>query len=181
MYSFPELTDISADFLDSIGVKFLMLDLDNTIAAYSEHQPSEKISLWVETMKAHGLELFIISNSLRKKRIRKFAKILDVNVIMNAHKPSPKGAFQAMSSSGYSVKVSALVGDQIFTDVLAANRAGVISIIVKPRRFTNPVLALRYAIEYPFRAICKNIFTSNPSRHSQECPSKAKTINRSKV
>jgi hypothetical protein len=75
---------------------------------------------------------------------------------MQSCKPSPKSLLQAMETAGFGADVSALAGDQIMTDALAANRAGIVSIIVRPRRFTNPFLALRYYIEVPFRAMCKN-------------------------
>ncbi|MCL2392155.1 MAG: YqeG family HAD IIIA-type phosphatase [Oscillospiraceae bacterium] len=156
-YSFRNLTNISPDFLNQLGIKFLMLDLDNTIASYSEHIPSEAVSYWADNIKKQGIELYVVSNSLRKKRIRAFEKALNVGIVMNAHKPSPKCILQAMANKGYSAQVSALAGDQIFTDTLAANRAGITSIIVKPKQITNPVLALRYFFELPFRAMCKNI------------------------
>jgi len=154
-FSFPEITDISPDFLQELGIKFLMVDLDNTIAAYSEHQTSSHVFEWADEVKSHGIELFIVSNSLSKARVGAFKDELDVDGIMNAHKPSPTGVINAMSCAGYAPSASALIGDQIFTDTLAANRAGVVSIIVKPRQLTNPLLALRYVAEKPFRAMCK--------------------------
>ena len=156
-FSFDELTDISPEFLSGLGVKFLMLDLDNTIAAYNENFPSKDVSSWAGCIKGSGIELFIISNSMRKKRVEAFTSTLDVGVIMNAHKPSPNGVLQAMEDKGYRAESSALIGDQIFTDTLAANRAGVVSIIVRPKQLTNPFLAIRFAAEKPFRAMCKNI------------------------
>ena len=154
-FSFREVTDISPDFLDKQGIKFVMLDLDNTIAAYSEHSLSDAVSHWAANLKSHGIELYIVSNSLRKKRVSAFADSLGVGLIMGARKPSPKGIIRAMAAAGYSAKDSALIGDQVFTDTIAANRAGIVSIIVKPRAFTNVFLALRYAAEAPFRAFCK--------------------------
>lgn len=155
-YSFREITDVSADFLTELGVRFLMLDLDNTVAAYSEHSPAEDVSRWVEEMKQSGVELFIVSNSsVRKERVDVFAEALGIGFIKGASKPSPEGLLQTMDVSGFLPSESALAGDQIFTDTLAANRAGVVSIIVRPRRFTNPALALRYGVEAPFRALCK--------------------------
>ena len=59
-----------------------------------------------------------------------------------------------MEQTGFSTDNSALLGDQIFTDTLAANRASVISIIVKPRSNKNPFYSLRFIIEAPFRAAC---------------------------
>ena len=155
-YSFRDITDVSPAFLTDLGVRFLMLDLDNTVAAYSEHTPSEDIAQWVMDMKSGGVELFIVSNSVRKERVDNFAEALGIGFIKGASKPSPDGILQTMDASGFLPSESAFAGDQIFTDTLAANRAGIVSIIVRPRRFTNPGLALRYGFEAPFRAMCKN-------------------------
>jgi len=154
-YSFREVIDVSPGFLKDLGVKFLMLDLDNTVAAYSEHIPSDRITNWVRQMKDCGVELFIVSNSVRDTRVDRFAQTLGIEFIKGASKPSPKGILQAMATAGFDAIHSAFIGDQVFTDTLAANRAGIVSIVVKPRRFTNPLLALRYASEAPFRAMSR--------------------------
>ena len=155
-YSFNDITEVSPEFLGRTGIKFLMLDLDNTIAAYDEHALTDEVSQWISGIKNSGIEIFIISNSRRGKRVETFAKSIGAGFIMRSAKPSPKSLIQAMKISGYNSGVSAFAGDQILTDTLAANRAGVISVIVRPKRFTNPFLALRYCIEVPFRAMCKN-------------------------
>ena len=155
-YSFHEITDITISFLDQLGIKFLMLDLDNTIAAYDEHVLSDEVSQWITNVQQSGIELFIISNSKRKKRVESHSGSIGAKFIMESYKPSPKSLLHAMEVSGFSHDTSALAGDQILTDTLAANRAGVISIIVRPKRFTNPFLALRYFIEIPFRMMCRN-------------------------
>jgi len=155
-YSFRDITDVTVDFLEKLGIKFLMLDLDNTVAAYNEHVLSDEISNWIDDVKNSGVELFIISNSTRKNRVHSHSKSIGAEFIMESRKPSPKSLHFAMEAAGFDSAVSALAGDQILTDTLAANRAGVVSIIVRPRRFTNPFLALRYYIEVPFRAMCKN-------------------------
>ena len=155
-YSFRLVTDISPEFLIKLGIKFLMVDLDNTIAAYDEHVLSDEISGWIADIKSNGVELFIISNSSRNKRVSSHSESIGAGFIMLSGKPSPKSLHTAMESSGFTPGVSALAGDQILTDTLAANRAGIISIIVKPRRFTNPFLAIRYCVEIPFRIMCRN-------------------------
>jgi hypothetical protein len=155
-FSFRDVTDVSPDFLKKLGIKFLLLDLDNTIAAYDESTLANHIAQWAEEMKDNGIELFIVSNSLRKKRVEAFAESLVVGFVMRARKPSPKCLLTAIDTSGFSASETALIGDQVFTDTLAANRAGIISIIVRPRRFTNLFLALRYLLEVPLRAMCRN-------------------------
>jgi HAD superfamily phosphatase (TIGR01668 family) len=155
-YLFRSLTDISPEFLKKLGVRFLMLDLDNTVAAYSERSPSNNVALWSERAKECGIKLYIVSNSVHNKRVEAFAKALHIGFVMDASKPSPKIVLRTMEEYRYNLNESALVGDQIFTDTLAANRAGIMSIIVRPCRFTNPLLAIRYALEMPFRAMCRN-------------------------
>ena len=155
-YTFNCITDISVAFINQLGIKFLMLDLDNTIAAYDESSPADEIMHWLSEIRNCGVELFIISNSRRKVRVDAFAKTLGITSVNNARKPSPKAVLQAMDTAGFSADNSALAGDQVFTDTLAANRAGIISIIVRPRKCTNLFLSLRYALETPFRAACKN-------------------------
>jgi len=153
---FHSVTDVTTDYLKQLGIRFLMLDLDNTIAAYDEHVLADDISLWIDDVKNSGIVLFLISNSTRKKRVESFAHSIGVEFIMQSNKPSPKSLLRAMDIAGFSPDVSALAGDQIVTDTIAAHRAGVISIIVRPRRFSNPFLAIRYYVEVPFRAMCKN-------------------------
>jgi len=155
-YAFRDVTDISHGFLEQLGLKFIMLDLDNTIAEYKEPTPPDSVSNWVTTLKTHGMELYIVSNSTRIERVESFGKALGAAVMTRARKPSPKGLFRAMDDAGFSAEASALIGDQVFTDMIASNHAGAVSIIVKPRRLTNPFHTIRYVLETPFRAMCRN-------------------------
>lgn len=155
-YAFQSLTDINPDFLEKIGVKFLMIDLDNTIASYSSCKPSDGLLQWIATMKSAGVELFIVSNSIKRERVEAFAKHLGIGSIGGAKKPLPRGVQAAMKNAGFAKHESALVGDQIFTDTIAANSAGVVSIIVHPLSCKNPIFAFRFFLERPFRAACKN-------------------------
>ena len=153
-YAFRKFTDISPAFLRKLGVRFLMIDLDNTIAACNELILTDSVGQWVSEMRNSGVELFFISNSRRKNRVENFAGTLKIGFIKGARKPSPDSILQAMEMKGFHAGESALLGDQIFTDTLAANRANVIPIIVKPLSLKNPLFALRFALESPFRAAC---------------------------
>ncbi|MCL2221545.1 MAG: YqeG family HAD IIIA-type phosphatase [Oscillospiraceae bacterium] len=155
-HSFRDISDIEPQFLIEQGVSFLMLDLDNTIAAYNEHSPAESVKEWFASLRKSDIKPFIISNSTRTKRVESFAEALDCEFIMRAAKPSPKALKRAMAESGFTSEQSALVGDQTFTDVLAARLAGTTPILVRPRAFTNLFLALRYYIEVPIRLMCRD-------------------------
>ena len=153
-YSFKAYTNITPEFLRRLGISFLMLDLDNTIAKYSEHAPSSLAMQWVEHMRKNDIGLFFISNSKRETRVDAFAHALGVPFIKAAGKPSPAALLEAMDSLGFAKCDCAFLGDQVFTDTLAANRAAVTSIIVRPLSLKNPFFLLRFAVETPFRAIC---------------------------
>ena len=151
-FIFRDVIDITPEFLAEQNIKFLMMDLDNTIAAYNEQVFADNILSWIQEIKNSGVELFIISNSTRVDRVTSLSESIDIKFIMRAYKPSPKSLFDAMKQTNHDAKTSALVGDQIFTDGIAAKKAGITSILVRPRRFTNPFLAIRYFIELPIRA-----------------------------
>ena len=153
-YAFREFTDITPAFLKGLDLRFLMLDLDNTIAIYNKNEPTDSAGKWADEIRSSGIELFFISNSKRKNRVEDFANEFKIDFIKAANKPSPAGILRALEIKGFRANESAFLGDQIFTDTLAANRAGVISIIVKPLSLKNPFLAIRFAIESPFRAAC---------------------------
>lgn len=159
-YSFRDVTDITPKHLKKLGVRFLMLDLDNTLASYSEHEPAVDVLHWCNNMKASGIELFMISNSMNKRRVEYFAGAFQIDFILKAMKPSPSSLKKAADIKKVDMRFSAMVGDQIFTDVLAAKRAGALSILVRPRCIKNPLLALRYIIELPFRRACKTAATN---------------------
>ena len=155
-YVFSSITDITPDFLELHDVSFLMLDMDNTIAEYGTPSPSREVLQWAEEMRSRGVELFIVTNSKRTERVVALAKALGTDHVRNASKPSPKGILRALAQAGRRAGEAAFAGDQVYTDVIAANRAGVLSIAVRPLSRTNPLLAIRYALEAPFRAVCKN-------------------------
>lgn len=156
-FTFEKVTDISPDFLKENGITFLILDLDNTVSPYGVLEPTEEVYSWVKSMKNGGIDLFIVSNS-HKERPRIFSEKLDIPYIMKAKKPSRRGVIKAMKMAGKAERETALVGDQSYTDVLCANRSKVTSILVQPISLKNPLLAVRYFFELPFRAAAKKRF-----------------------
>lgn len=155
-YSFKSLCAITPQFLKEHGIRLLLLDLDNTMAPYGTVQPPENIAAWADTIKANGVELFIITNNTGSKRVESLASAFGVGYIMSAKKPFATGINKALKQLGRTPSETALAGDQIYTDIIAANSAGVLSIVVEPLKLRNPVLNLRYWLEAPFRAMCKN-------------------------
>ncbi len=156
-YAFEKLTDVTPEFLKGEGIEFLMLDLDNTVSPYGVLEPTEEAYSWFANMKQNGIELFFVSNN-KGSRPEVFASKLGVKFIKRAKKPSRRGVLEALNLMGYDKSKAALAGDQVYTDILCANRSGVKSIVVRPIKFGNPFFAFRYALEIPFRAMCGKNF-----------------------
>ncbi len=147
---FRSVVDITPEVLRDLGVELLILDVDNTIAPYKTLTLEEPVTAWARGMKAAGIGLFIVSNN-KGQRPEVFAKLLDVPYIKRAGKPSPRGVREALARTGTPPERAALAGDQIYTDTVAANLAGVRMLLVEPIKFTNIFLAVRYFFELPFR------------------------------
>lgn len=155
-WSGKTIYDIDPAALARRGVRLLLADLDNTLVPYGVPLPDEKLKGWRDELAAHGVTLFILSNNRHESRPRTFAQALDVPYIGHAGKPKTASFVKAMEQMGVAPEQTAIVGDQIFTDVLGGNRAGVATILVKPIRLAgNPGRYLRYAVEVPFRLLSK--------------------------
>lgn len=147
--------DIDWPALAKSGVKLVLADLDNTLVPYSVGTADEKLHQWKRELNELGMTLFVLSNSRKSRRCPDFCAALDVPYLRHAGKPSRKGFFKAMEEQGVTAEQTVMVGDQLFTDGLGANRAGVPVYLVKPIEFGNVFRALRYGVELPFRAISK--------------------------
>ena len=148
--------EISGAALGRRGIRLLLADLDNTLVPYGVPLPDEKLKGWRDELAAHGVPLFILSNNRHESRPRTFAQALDVPYIGHAGKPKTASFVKAMEQMGVAPEQTAIVGDQIFTDVLGGNRAGVATILVRPIRLAgNPGRYLRYAVEVPFRLLSR--------------------------
>lgn len=146
--------DIDLSALKAAGIRLLLADLDNTLVPYGVALPTDEVRAWKEKLNKYDIALFVLSNNRKASRPRIFSEGLGVPYIGHAGKPSKKGFLQAMEQMGVPAEQTALVGDQIFTDILGGNRAGVTTILVKPIRLAgNPGRYLRYAAELPFRLL----------------------------
>ena len=152
---FSALTDLSAEFLHSRGIKLLMLDFDNTIVPYTTSTPTEEMRTWLQTMAASDIQLCVVSNS-HKDRVKIFCARYGMDCITHANKPFSKGIRECLARYEIPSENCALVGDQIFTDTLGANCAGVRSILVKAIDNHNIWLKLRHVAEMPFILISGN-------------------------
>ena len=117
--------------LKSRGIKGILLDIDNTLIDYTKHLSNEVIE-WVKEAKNQGFKLCILSNSNKLEKITKVADKLNLEYISFAKKPSKAGFLKAAKQLKLENSEIAMVGDQVFTDVLGANKVKMLSIYVEP-------------------------------------------------
>ena len=143
------VTELSPEWLAREGIQLLMLDFDNTIVPYTTNVPAADMEIWLRCMVRVGVKLCVVSNT-HKERPKAFCKKYGIPCITHAKKPSGKGIRECLELFGLAPEVCALAGDQIFTDTLGANRAGMKSILVKPIHNHNFWLKARHVLEQPF-------------------------------
>ncbi len=149
------VTDLSPDFLKEQGIRLLMLDFDNTIVPYTTNTPTAEVSAWLKQMLASDIQVCVVSNS-RRDRVKRFCAAYGLPCITHAKKPFAKGIRQCLKQFGVPQAACALVGDQIYTDTLGANSAGVRSILVRAIDNHTFWLKLRHVAELPFIFAAKN-------------------------
>ena len=148
------LTELTPRLLEERGIRLLMLDFDNTIVPYTTSEPTAEMTAWLKTMQASGIGLCVVSNS-RKPRVVEFCKQYGLDCITHAKKPFSRGIRACLTRFSLEPARCALVGDQIYTDVLGANCAGVQSILISAIHNHTIWLKLRHVAELPLIAIGK--------------------------
>ena len=143
------LTDLTPELLRDMGVRLLMLDFDNTIVPYTTSVPTDAMVRWLQAMNASDIQICIVSNS-HKDRVPVFCQEYGLDCITHAKKPFSKGIRACLGRYQIPAAQAALVGDQIYTDTLGANCAGVQSILVRAIDNHTFWLKARHVLELPF-------------------------------
>ena len=153
---YSSVTDISPQLLAAKGIRLVLADLDNTLVAYRVTEPPAELMAWKAALEAAGIRLFLLSNSRKPGRAQNFAEKLGIPYQGHSGKPRRAGYLRAMERMGCTPEQTVMVGDQIFTDTLGANNAGVTPLLVQPIQLAgNPGRYIRYAVETPFRLLGK--------------------------
>ena len=142
--------EITPRMFTNRGIRFIILDIDNTVAPYTVDTASARMQAWAQGLKDAGLELFVLSNN-RGERPERFAAAFDLPCRKKAWKPFTKAAKEVMAERGYAPKETAFIGDQIYTDTACAKWCGAFAVLVKPIEFNRFILRFRYWLEFPFR------------------------------
>ena len=125
------ITDITVELLNKYDIKALLLDVDNTMSTHHGTILTDGLMDWIANMQSNGIKLMVLSNS-KKARIKPFAARIGLPFISLGCKPMPSGYLRGAKALGEKRKNIAIVGDQMFTDVLGGNVVGVKTILLTP-------------------------------------------------
>jgi len=148
--AFASVLEVTAEKLRGKGIKLVLADLDNTLAPYNAEAPTPEVLRWHEGLRAAGITLYVVSNN-RKESGRRYLETLGAPYVQDAHKPRAAALLRAMEETGAGRDETVLLGDQTFTDVLAAGNAGIPALLIRPVKLEDVLRTLRYYAEAPFR------------------------------
>lgn len=144
------ILDITPEGLKKRGIYGLILDIDNTLVATNIKDPGSKIINYIKKLNDAGIKTIIVSNA-GKKRVEVFCTHLNIDYIYKAKKPLGNGFLKAIDKMGLPKEKVAIVGDQLFTDVLGGNLIGIHTILIKPIDLKEPIpILLKRILEKPF-------------------------------
>lgn len=146
---------ITPEYLAGRGITLLLSDLDFTLAPKSTRHPDQAVKDWIAALRNAGISFMIVSNNRSGKRVGDFCAELGVPYQGRAGKPSPRGLIAAMARAETPPGRTAMLGDKLLTDVLAANLAGVLALMVEPAGgAATPWQKVLHAMQAPFKALC---------------------------
>lgn len=149
-YVFQTFDEITPDFLLSLGIRALLIDIDNTLAPYEQPEPDDRIRDWFVALKKNGIKAALISNN-HAPRVELFNRTLGLPAYPDSGKPGKRSLLAAMGEMGSTPENTAGLGDQLLTDTLAVHRLDMISLIVPPiKDKTTPFFKFKRWLEKPF-------------------------------
>ncbi len=128
-YRFKSVLDITIEDLHKMGAKAIALDIDNTICNDGKENYIVGLEDWLAKLQGVGIKIMIISNAIGK-RPRRVAEKLGLAHLSFARKPKAHKLLAGAKLMGVEISEMAMVGDQIFADIMAANRCGAIPVLV---------------------------------------------------
>ena len=167
-FLFESYRCITPDFLLKRGITLLLTDLDYTLAPKTVRRPDDALKDWIGELRAAGITVMIVSNNRSGARVTEFCADLGIGYQGHAGKPSPRGLRAAMEQTGTRPVHTAMLGDKLLTDMLAARRAGVTALMVEPLGgpvgMWNHVLHL---LQRPFKRMCPHKCQKNPDKNAK--------------
>ncbi len=154
---FDDYAAVTPALLRDLGVTLLLSDLDFTLAAKATRHPDRALREYIAALRDAGIGFMIVSNNRSGRRVTEFCAELGVPYQGRAGKPSPRGIFAAISRAGGTADHTAMLGDKLLTDCLAAKRAGVLALMVEPVGGAVTIWQkVLHALQTPFKAACRH-------------------------
>lgn len=149
-YMFDTVYDIPLELFEQNDIKYIFFDIDNTLVPYECDVPTKENLEFFNKLTEMGIQILFISNN-HADRVEKYVGELGYKYVANAGKPGIKKYKALAQSIGARMHECAVVGDQIFTDVVAASRMGIKSFLVKPiKDKTTLFFKTKRFLEKPF-------------------------------
>lgn len=149
-YYFNRIEEITPAILKKLGIKGLVLDIDNTLTLDFSPDVSESVLAWLAEIKKEGFAAIIVSNN-SAERAEPFAEKCALPFVARAKKPSARSLLAIGETLGCSLRETAVVGDQLFTDMAYAKNNGMVALGVKPLGGEKLVrIKLKRILEKPF-------------------------------
>jgi uncharacterized protein len=139
------IINLTPEILARYQIEGLVLDVDETLVPLKHREVSDELREWIEKVRTIA-DIWLVSNNISDSRIGGIARSLDLPYIISAGKPSRRKLKQAADALNLPIERIAMVGDRLFTDVLAGNRLGMFTILVEP--MVEPAIVAR---SYPIR------------------------------
>ena len=128
---------LEVEWLKSQGIRCVLMDRDNTCVPRDSKVAPPKVQDWVDRVHAAGIPTCVVSNNFHTKQVERSARELESECIHHAMKPAPFAVRAALKRMGVSPNEAVLIGDQVYTDIIAGNLAGVRTVLVRPQCNTD--------------------------------------------
>ena len=128
---------IDVDELRDQGIRCVLLDRDNTLVPRDATCAPPEVAAWLDCLRKSGIAVCMVSNNFHTKEVCDSAEKLNCAVVHHAMKPAPVSVWHAMLLCGVTPEQTLLIGDQLFTDMIAGNLAGVQTVLVRPQSVTD--------------------------------------------
>ena len=157
-----ELIDL--DELYSQGIRCILFDRDNTVVPRNAHEAPASVHAWLERARTMGFACAMVSNNWFRSHVQRSARELKVQGIHSALKPLPFNIRKACKAAGVTPHNTVLIGDQLFTDILGGNLAGVSTIMVRPQCDTD-IVPMRYLRRFENFLTRNAVFEGEETEH----------------
>lgn len=127
------IQQVEVEWLVEQGIRCVLMDRDNTCVPRDRTTAPDEVLDWIERVHAAGLTTCVVSNNFHGKQVERSARELKSDVIHHAMKPAPFAVRAALRKMGVAPHEAIMIGDQVYTDVVAGNLAGVRTILVRPQ------------------------------------------------